>query len=211
MRTNARFFVVTVVTVITGLLVNCAAIKDITQTIANLQRLKFKLNNINSFRFLDTDISQKQSLRDFNAGDLLRFGQAVLEKSFPASFTLNVAAVNPNDGTGGYTKTTSTLTSFAWSLVIDNTLTINGDIDKPIEIPGTGQQTIIPLTMSLDLYKFFGKGEYQSLVNLALALGGVKGSASRVTLRAKPTVTTPLGPIAYPGMIDIIDKEFRSQ
>lgn len=145
MRTNARFFVVTVVTVITGLLVNCAAIKDITQTIANLQRLKFKLNNINSFRFLDTDISQKQSLRDFNAGDLLRFGQAVLEKSFPASFTLNVAAVNPNDGTGGYTKTTSTLTSFAWSLVIDNTLTINGDIDKPIDIRAQVSRRSFPL------------------------------------------------------------------
>jgi len=194
-----------------SLLVNCAAIKDITQTIVNLQRLKFKLQNISNFRFLDVDVSQKRSLKDFNAGDLLRFGQAVVEKSFPTSFTLNVAAINPNDGTGGYPRTTSTLTSFAWTLIIDNTLTINGDIDKPIEIPGTGQQTIIPLTMTLDLYKFFGKGEYQSLVNLALALGGVNGSASRVTLRAKPTVSTPLGPITYPGTIDIIDKEFRAQ
>ena len=48
-------------------------------------------------------------------------------------------------------------------------------------------------------------------MNLALALGGKNGSAARVTLKATPTIDTPLGAITYPGEISIIDKEFRGQ
>jgi hypothetical protein len=211
MLSKSRLFAALVFSFTLCFMLGCSTIKEITQALSNLQRLKFKLENVSNFQFLGIDVSQKKNLSDFNAGDLLRFAQALSEKSFPASFTLNVGAVNPNDGTGGSPKTASTLTSLAWTLLIDNTLTINGDIQKAIEIPGTGQQTTIPLTMSLDLYSFFGKNDYQSLVNLALALGGASGSSSRVTLRAKPTVSTPFGPITYPGTIDIIDREFRSQ
>jgi hypothetical protein len=122
---------------------------------------------------------------------------------------VNVAAVNPNDGTGGSTKSTATLTNFAWTLLIDNATTINGDIASPITIPGTGQQAIIPLRMNLDLVKFFKEKGYDHIVNLALALGGANSSPSRLTLRAKPAIKTDFGPISYPREIDIIDKEFR--
>ena len=44
-----------------------------------------------------------------------------------------------------------------------------------------------------------------------IALGGAQGSASRVTLRACPTISTDFGPISHPGEIDIIDKEFRGK
>ena len=143
--------------------------------------------------------------------DAAKLVAAFTQNNFPASFTLNVAAINPNDGTGGTSNTAATLTSFAWTLILDNTTTINGNIADPIAIPGTGRQTIIPLRMDLDLAKFFKDKGYESVVNLALALGGVNGSPARVTLRAKPKIHTELGEIAYPGEINIIDKEFRVQ
>jgi hypothetical protein len=59
--------------------------------------------------------------------------------------------------------------------------------------------------------KFFKDQGYESVINLALALGGVSGSSARVTLKATPTVDTFLGPITYPGEISIIDREFRSE
>ena len=127
----------------------------------------------------------------------------------PASFTVNVAAVNPNDGTGGSPKSAATLTSFAWTLLIDNATTISGDIASPIIIPGAGQESTIPLRMSLDLAKFFRDKGYDHIINLALALGGANSSPSRLTLRARPTIKTDFGPISYPGEIDIVDKEFR--
>jgi hypothetical protein len=63
--------------------------------------------------------------------------------------------------------------------------------------------------MNFDLLEFFRNAGYDNLLNLALALGGRNGSASRITLKVKPTVETFLGPITYPGEFDVIDKEFR--
>ena len=37
----------------------------------------------------------------------------------------------------------------------------------------------------------------------------MRSRVKTVTLDARPTVTTPLGPIAYPGRITIINREFR--
>ncbi len=126
-------------------------------------------------------------------------------------FNLNVAAINPTDSTGGTPKATATLTSFAWTLLVDSTATIGGNIVSPITIPGTGQKVIIPLHMNLDLYQFFQSRGYQSILNLALALGGANSNTSRLMVRAKPTIRTDFGDITYPDEITIVDKEFRSQ
>jgi len=64
--------------------------------------------------------------------------------------------------------------------------------------------------MGLDLYNFFGNKGYDGIVNLALAIGGVQGSAARLKLDAQPTVSTPLGAITYPSRITIIDKNFTN-
>jgi hypothetical protein len=186
-------------------------IKDLSQMMTNLKRCQFKLENVNNFQLAGISLSKFSKLSDVSLFDAAKLVKAFSDKKFPANFTLNVAASNPNDGTGGTKQTTTTLTSLAWTLILDNVTTITGNIDKPIEIPGTGQKTMIPLTMGLDLYQFFAAKGYESIVDLAMALGGVKGSAARITLKAKPTVSTPLGPIAYPGEINIIDKEFRGE
>ena len=56
--------------------------------------------------------------------------------------------------------------------------------------------------------KFFKDKGYESIVNLALALGGAQGSSSKITLFATPTVSSPFGNITYPGELKLIDTEF---
>jgi hypothetical protein len=193
------------------LFTSCTALKDIQKAMTNLSRCEFKLESVNQFALSGIRLSDKNSISDFSLTDAARLAASFARNEFPASFTLNVAAINPNDGTGGTPQTAATLTSFAWTLILDNTLTINGDITDPISIPGTGQKTIIPLQMNLDLAKFFKERGYDAVVNLALAIGGVNSSPSRITLRATPRIRTQFGDITYPGAIDIIDKEFRAQ
>jgi hypothetical protein len=192
-------------------LTSCNILKDIQKSVSNLSRCKFKLDSVSGFSLMGINLSNKSSLSDFGLTDGARLAAAFARNEFPASFTLNVAAINPNDGTGGTPQTSATLTSFAWTLILDNTLTINGDITDPITIPGTGQQSIIPLQMNLDLAKFFKDRGYDSVINLALALGGANSSPSRIVLRATPRIRTSLGDISYPGAIDIIDQEFKAQ
>jgi hypothetical protein len=179
--------------------------------IVNLQRLQFKLGAINNFNLAGVNIGSIRNINDFSMLDGAKLLSAFTSGKFPASFTLNVLAKNPNDGTGGTKNTSAVLKSLAWRLFLDDKETINGNISHSIEVPGVGKETTIPLDISLDLYQFFRDQGYSSVVNLALALGGVSGSSSRVTLKATPTVDTFLGPIKYPGEITIVDKEFRSQ
>jgi hypothetical protein len=179
--------------------------------ITNLKRLQFKLGSINAFTLANVRLDNKRTINDISILDAANLLAAFTRGELPASFTLNVLAKNPNDGTGGTRNTTAILKSLAWRLFIDNKETINGNIGSNIEIPGVGQTTTIPIVMALDLVKFFKDNGYENILNLALALGGVSGSAARVTLKATPTIDTFLGPITYPGEISIIDREFRSQ
>jgi hypothetical protein len=183
---------------------------SIYQTITNLSRLQFKLGEINSFRVNDLDISNKSSLNDFNATDLIKLTTSFTQGKLPVSFVLNVDAKNPNDGTGGYARTDATLKSFRWRLFIDDKETISGNIDSPVTVPGTGEVTKIPLRVNIDLLQFFKDQGFERVINLALTLGGKNGSTSKITLYATPTVSTPIGNITYPGELKIIDTQFTN-
>lgn len=183
---------------------------SVYQTIVNLSRLQFKLGKVDNFQLGGIDISGKSKLEDFNFQDLLKLTKAFSSGSLPASFILNVEAKNPNDGTGGYKKTDASIKSFPWRLLINDKETVSGNIGQPVLVPGTGEITQIPLTISVDLIGLFKDKGYEELINLALTLGGKKGSSSKLTLYASPTVSTSLGDIKYPGELKIVDKNFTN-
>ncbi len=191
------------------LLQGCATLGEIFRTLNTLKQLQFRLEGIGDFSLAGIRIGPKSQLRDFSIVDGIQLLAAYRGNRLPASFVLNVEARNPNDGTSGTTRTISTLTRFDWRLLIDDQPTISGGIDKPLEIPGTGQSTIIPLRLELDLLEFFGNHGYDDLLNLALALGGKSSDITRVALEAQPSVSTPLGDITYPERLTIVNKEFR--
>lgn len=188
---------------------NCATVDQMASVIAALQRLQFRIRDVSDFRLAGIAIGSKTALSQFSAADALGLVGAFTSRRLPADFVLNLEAVNPNTGAGGTSRTVGTLSSLECRLLIDGRPTITGNIDRPVEVPGTGQATMFPIRLSLDLLQFFGEKRDQDLINLALAIGGASRSSSRVALDAQPVVTTPLGDIAYPGRITIVDKEFR--
>lgn len=187
----------------------CASLGEVFRSLTSLKNLQFRLASISDFSLAGIAIGPKSQLRDFTVMDGIQLLAAFRGQRLPARFLLNVEARNPNDGSSGTTRTVSTLTRFDWRLLIDDKPTISGGIDKPLEIPGTGQTTVIPLRLELDLYEFFGSHGYDNLLNLALALGGRNNDITRVALDAQPSVSTPLGDITYPERITIVSKEFR--
>jgi hypothetical protein len=181
---------------------------SVYESFTNLSRLQFKVGEVDGFQINGVSISNKSKLGDFNPLDLLNLSSAFAQGSLPASFVLNVDAKNPNDGTGGYKKSDATLQNFKWRLFLDDKETVSGDIEQPISIPGTGDVTTIPLRINLDLIKFFNDKGYESIINLALTLGGNQGSSSKITLYATPTVSSPFGNITYPGELKLVDTQF---
>lgn len=195
---------------ITALLILSNLSCSVYETFVNLSRLQFKLGDVNNFELNGINLSDKSKLEDFNPLDLVLLTTAFSSGKLPASFTLNVEAKNPNDGTGGYAKTDATIKSFPWRLQIDGKETIAGNISNPVTVPGTGEIEVIPIKIEMDLIEFFGNQGYESLINLALTLGGSKGSSSKITLFADPTVSTALGDINYPGELKIVDTKFSN-
>lgn len=188
---------------------SCAALDQMTAALANLQRLKFKLSGVHDFRLLGIDLGGKARISDLSALDAVKLVQSYASKKLPVELVVDVLAVNPNDGTGGTRQTVSTLTGLECRLLIDGQPTVTGNIDQPIEVPGTGQESIVPIRLSLDLLEFFAGKRYEDVLDLALAIGGRNRSPARIALDAQPTVSTPLGPITYPGRITIVSAEFR--
>ena len=183
---------------------------SVYDTFVNISRLKFKLGNVNGFQVNGVPISNKSKLSDFTLSEGLKLTSAFAQGKLPVSFTLNVEAKNPNDGTGGTKQSTATLKSFPWRLLINDKETISGNIGAPVVVPGTGQTSILPLQMNFDLLTFFKDKSYNDIINLVLALGGKGSSSSKLTLYAQPTVTSPYGDITYPNELKIVDHQFTN-
>lgn len=182
---------------------------SVYQTFQNISRLKFKLGSVNSFLLDGITVSNKSTLQDFSALDILKLTTDVTNKRLPVSFVLNVNALNPNDGTGGYPKTDVSLKSFPWKLYIDDKETISGNIGAPVTVPGIGQAVNFPIQIQLDLFKYFNDKGYQGLIDLALKLGGKSTDPLKIKLVAQPTISSMVGDIKYPGELTIVQTEFR--
>lgn len=186
---------------------SCSTLKQISDAVVNLHRLQFKLDGVSPGTLAGVDLSKANSPTRLSTTDALRLATAFAENSWPLSFTLNMAARNPNHSGGG-ANDTALLSALAWTLHIDGKETISGDIPEPLQIPGAGRTTVIPLRMSVDLVQFFGDRGYEDLLNLGLAIAGANGSTSRLALTAVPTVSIRGIPIRYPGTLTIVDVEF---
>lgn len=212
MRLNKKFAgVAATALMMAAMLGGCKALKDVTSALTDLKKLQFKLENVNSFRLAGVDVSKASNPSSISTMEMISLGAAFAQKKMPVEFTLNVAARNPNDGSAsGGRSTPLYLRKLGWTLLIDDRTTISGVVDKRLEIPATGQSTMIPITVGLDLYQFFGDKGLNDMINLALAIGGAQGSSSRLKLTAKVSVETPIGLVDYPGDITIVDQQFTN-
>lgn len=195
--------------VIAGILISifvssCSVLKQMV----NISRLQFRLKSVSDFTINGLNISSKSSIKDFNVFDSAHMLNLIANASFPVSFNLNIEAKNPNDGSG-YSRQDIDIVDFKWRLIIDDVETLSGIIGSPISVPGTGETTIFPIRVDLDLFKFFKDRGFENIINLALAIGGKNSNLQRVVLKAQPTLQTPFGKIKYPDELEIIDREFR--
>jgi hypothetical protein len=187
----------------TQLNTGCTAV----DTISNLSRLQFKLGSIQGFSLAGINLSNKNSISDFSVMDGVRLADGFASNNLPATFTVNVLAKNPNTP-GGSQNTTSAVTRMDWTLLVDNKQTISGVMDNEIIVPGTGQTATIPISMTINLMEFFSNLGYDGLLKLALALGGLNSSPTRVQLKATPSMKV-FGVFLSGQQITIVDSEFR--
>lgn len=182
---------------------------SVLQTIQNVSRLKYKIYSATDYRVASITLSDKQSLRDFSAIEILKLTAGIAKGSLPLTFLLNIEAKNPNDGQGGYPRTDLSITSFPWRLFLNDKETIKGNIAEPIFVPGKGETVLIPIKVEFDIAKSFKDKSIEDILMLLLQVGGAKASTSNLKLLVRPVLGTPFGNLAYPDEITIVDKTFN--
>lgn len=180
------------------LLLSTVACVALQQVLA-LRQVEFALDGVSNGRLAGIDVSRLRSYRDLSAVDVARIGLALSRDNLPLEFQVNVGAVNPVEN-----QAAATMTRLAWTLYLNDTETIHGVVDSSVTMPA-GSRTVIPIRMSLNVLEFFD-GPAEHLVDLVASLVGLEADPTRITLRAIPTITTPLGPIAYPTPITIVNR-----
>ncbi|MEO8451466.1 MAG: hypothetical protein ABI647_16855 [Gemmatimonadota bacterium] len=171
------------------------------QQFAALRQVDFRLASVGGGRLAGVDVSRVRSYSDLSGTDLGRLALAAARREMPLEFTVNIEGLNPAEN-----KVTARMVRLQWVLLLQDKETISGVIDQPIAFP-PGRPAIIPMTMQLDLFKFFS-GSARDLVNIALDAAGPGAQGTRVSLRAVPTIDTPLGRISYPNPITIVSRTF---
>ena len=169
------------------------------QQIAALRQVSFTLVGVRNGRLAGIDLSRIRSYSDLTALDVGRVTLAVARKDVPLDFVVDISALNPPEN-----KVTSTMVRLAWSLLLNDRETISGVVDTVLSLP-PGSPVGIPMRMRLNLLQFFD-GPAQSMVDLAASIAGVSSDPTRISIRAVPTIDTPVGRISYPVPITIVSR-----
>ena len=167
------------------------------QQIAALTRVAFDLDRVTRGELAGVDIDRVRTTGQLGAVDLGRITVAAARGEMPLRFNLHVAASNPAEN-----ATAARLVRLDWRLFVDDVETVQGVFnDERLIQPGTTAD--LPIAIELDLVRFFGRNA-PDLIDLALNVAGAGGNPARLRLVARPTITTSLGPISYPGEITIV-------
>src|SRR5436305_511278 len=78
--------------VLSSSLTSCGTIS----ALANLSRIQFMLQNVANVQVAGISVINKHSVSDFSVMDGINLMQAFTSGRFPLTFTVNVAAKNPN-------------------------------------------------------------------------------------------------------------------
>lgn len=181
----------------------CADIKRIADSLTNVSKLEFSLDGVERLNVEGVDVDKINTLKDIKVMDGVQIANAYRNGHLNTSFIINVLAENPNGTQKDQKNLPATIENLEWDLYIDNVKTISGGLANPVKVPGGGATEIIPLRIQLDLMEYFENQGYEKLIDLALRIGGMRKEPSVLRLSAKPTVSTSIGPISYPGRINI--------
>lgn len=182
---------------------------SVMRTIKNAERLKFKMGSVSKVVVNGIDFSSKKSVSDFNPMEVLKLTSSTLHGKMPATFVIEIIAKNPNDGKGGYAATDIELVSFPFDAYLDDVKIVSANIDKPVKVPGVGEETVIPVAVSCDLMALFRDKGISEIINTAGRIAGFKGNKTTLKVVGRPKISFPLFDYTYPEDVVIYSKDFE--
>ena len=161
----------------------------------NLVNCTFDFNNVNNIQMLGINLNKGMTKNDLNVSQLLSLTNALINKSLPVSFNVNLDINNPNSVAAAMTK-------------MDYVLTLNGKqvvsttLNQGVNVPANSKGSVsIPITT--DLFQLFSGESADAIVNLAFKLAGTSSEPVNVGLKVKPYININNQQLAYPDFITL--------
>lgn len=161
----------------------------------NLVNCTFDFNNVNNIKMLGINLNKGMTKNDLNVSQLLSLTNALISKSLPVSFNVNLDVNNPNSIAAAMTK-------MDYVLSLNGKQVISTTLNQGINVPGNSKGTVsIPITT--DLFQLFSGESADAIVNLAFKLAGASSEPVNVGLKVKPYININNQQLAYPDFITL--------
>lgn len=173
-------------------LASCDVLNQVAQ-MANFANCTFNFNNVNQIQMLGVNLSKGMTKQDLNVGQLLSLTNALMNRSLPVSFNVNVDVKNPNSIAAAMAK-------MDYIVTLNGKQVISTTMNQSVNVPANSTNTVsIPITT--DLFQLFSGESADAIVNLAFKLAGASSEPVNVGLKVKPYISINGQQLAYPDFI----------
>lgn len=173
-------------------LASCDVLNQVAQ-MANFANCTFNFNNVNQIQMLGVILSKGMTKQDLNVGQLLSLTNALMNRSLPVSFNVNVDVKNPNSIAAAMAK-------MDYIVTLNGKQVISTTMNQSVNVPANSTNTVsIPITT--DLFQLFSGESADAIVNLAFKLAGASSEPVNVGLKVKPYISINGQQLAYPDFI----------
>lgn len=173
-------------------LASCDVLTQVAQ-MANFANCTFNFNNINQIQMLGVNLSKGMTKESLNVTQLFSLTNAIMNKSLPVSFNVNLNVSNPN-------TIAASMSKMDYILTLNGKQVISTSMNQAVNVPGNSSNVItIPITT--DLFQLFSGESADAIVNLAFKLAGASSNPVNVGLKVKPYISINGQQLPYPNYI----------
>lgn len=149
------------------LLGGCATVKEMVA----LRHVEFRFTRVSDAAVAGIALSRVTTYDALGPADVARFALAVAAQDVPLDLVVHLEGRNPETN-----NVTARMVAMDWTYLVDDRETVSGSLTQPLSFP-PGTPTDVPVTVSLDLVRFFG-GDGRALLETALSLAGQRTGGS---------------------------------
>lgn len=183
--------IILIVLVMLGL-TSCDILNQMAQ-MANFANCTFNFDSVNSVQMLGVNLRKGMTKSDLNVGQLLQLTNALMSKSLPVTFNVNIGVNNPNSSDASMTK-------MDYILTLNDKQVISTTMNNQISVPANSSN-VVTIPVTTDLFQLFSGESADAILNLAFKLAGASSNPVNVGVKVKPYITIGGQQLAYPDYI----------
>ncbi len=173
-------------------LASCDVLTQVAQ-MANFANCTFNFNNVNNIQMLGVNLSKGMTKESLNVTQLLSLTNAIMSKSLPVTFNVNLDVSNPN-------SIAASMAKMDYILTLNGKQVVSTTLNQAINVPANASN-VISIPIMTDLFQLFSGESADAIVNLAFKLAGASSNPVNVGLKVKPYISINGQQLPYPDYI----------